>query len=129
VQRYNHERPHQALAMGVPAELYTPSPRPYRGLAEADYLLHDWSVTVTRCGRIRWKRRKINLSTVFAGQNVGVKQVSDRIWLVSVLDYDLGYFLDDETCRLGPIEDPFNPKLLPMSREWTPAVCTLQEVA
>jgi hypothetical protein len=26
-------------------------------------------------------RHKIKLSTVFAGQNVGVKQVGDRIWL------------------------------------------------
>jgi putative transposase len=31
---YNHERPHQALAMRYPAELYSSSPRPYRGLGE-----------------------------------------------------------------------------------------------
>jgi transposase InsO family protein len=29
---FNHERPHQALEMRVPAELYVPSPRPYVGL-------------------------------------------------------------------------------------------------
>lgn len=116
VDRFNHERPHQALAMKVPADVYTPSARPYRGLAEVDYPLHDWTAMVTRCGRICWKRRKINLSRVFAGQHVGVKQVSDRIWLVSFMDYDLGYF-DDETCRLEPIENPFSPRLLPMSPE------------
>jgi putative transposase len=114
VPRYNHERPHRALAMKVPGEIDTPSPRPYRGLGEVDYPLHDWTATVTRCGRLCWKRRKINLSTVFAGQNVGVKQVSDRIWLVSFMDDDLGYF-DDETCGLEPIENPFIPKVLPMS--------------
>ena len=32
---YNHERPHQALDMKYPAELYRPSPRPYRGLERA----------------------------------------------------------------------------------------------
>jgi hypothetical protein len=53
-------------------------------------------------------------SLVFAGQNVGIKQVSDRIWLVTFMDYDLGYF-DDETCRLEPIDNPFGPKVLPMS--------------
>ncbi len=116
VERYNHERPHQALAMKVPSEVYTPSPRPYRGLAEVDYPLHDWTATVTHCGRTCWKRRKINLSLVFAGQHVGVRQVSDRIWLVSFMDYDLGYF-DDETCRLEPIENPFSPKVLLMSPE------------
>ena len=56
------------------------------------------------------------LSQVFAGQNVGVTQVGDRIWLVTFMRYDLGYF-DDETCRLEPIENPFAPKLLPMSPE------------
>jgi len=43
-----------------------------------------------------------------------VKQVSEHIWLVSFMDYDLGYF-DHETCRLEPIENPFGPKVLPMS--------------
>jgi putative transposase len=116
IDRYNQERPHQALGMKVPGDLYTPSSRPYRGLCELDYPLHDWTATVTRCGRICWNRRKINLSVVFAGQSVGVKQVSERIWLVSFMDYDLGYF-DDETCRLEPIANPFAAKVLPMSPE------------
>ena len=58
----------------------------------------------------------MNLSQVFAGQAVGVKQVNERVWLVSFMDYDLGYF-DDETCRLEPIKNPFGPKVLPMSPE------------
>ncbi|MFN3636668.1 MAG: IS481 family transposase [Rhizobium rhizophilum] len=111
---YNNERPHQALGMQCPAERYVPSTRPYRGLPELDYPLHDKTVTVTTCGRICFNRQKINLSQVFAGQNVGIKQVSDEIWLVSFMDYDLGYF-DDETCRLEPVENPFGPKVLPMS--------------
>jgi putative transposase len=71
---------------------------------------------VTRCGRICWKRRKINVRTLFSGQDVGVRQVSDRIWLVSFMDYDLGYF-DDETCRVEPIANPFAAKVLPVSPE------------
>ena len=59
---------------------------------------------------------EVNLSQVFAGQQVGVRQVTDRIWLVSFVDHHLGYF-DDETCRLEPIENPFGPKVLPMSPE------------
>jgi len=116
IEQYNLERPHQALAMQTPGEVYTPSPRPYRGLDDLDYPFHDWTATVTTCGRICYKRRKINLSQVFAGQNVGVRQVSDRLWLVTFMQYDLGYF-DDETCRLEPIENPFGPKVLPMSPE------------
>ena len=116
IDYYNHERPHQALAMRCPAELYVPSPRPYRGLEDLDYPYHDHAHIVTRCGRICFGRRKINLSTVFAGQKVGVKEVSDRIWLVSFMHYDLGYF-DHESCRLESAENPFGAKVLPMSSE------------
>ena len=113
---YNPERPHQALGMQVPGELYSRSPRPYQGLGDLDYPFHDWTATVTCCGRICYNRKKSNLSIVFAGQDVGVKQMRENIWLVSFMHYDLGYF-DHETCRLEPIENPFSPKVLPMSSE------------
>jgi putative transposase len=116
LERYNRERPHQALGMKVPADVYTPSPRPYRGLGELDYPFHDWAATVTNCGRICFKNRKVNVSQALAGQLVGVRQVNERIWLVSFMHYDLGYF-DDETCRLEPIANPFGPTVLPMSPE------------
>jgi putative transposase len=66
--------------------------------------------------RICFKGRKVNLSHVFAGQHVGVTQVGERIWLVTLMHDDLGYF-DDETCRLEPIENPFGPKVLPIRSE------------
>ena len=65
--------------MKYPAELFQPSPRPYRGLGELEYPFHDRTVTVTHCGRICMGKRKINLSQVFAGQNVGIREVGDRI--------------------------------------------------
>jgi putative transposase len=116
VTRYNEERPHQALQMKVPADLYVRSARVYRGLEELSYPFHDQTITVTSCGRICFKGRKVNFSHAFAGQNVGVTQVGERIWLVTFMQYDLGYF-DDETCRLEPIENPFGPKVLPMCSE------------
>jgi len=116
VEQFNQERPHQALGMKVPADLYTRSARVYRGLEDLTYPFHDQTIAVTHCGRICFKGRKVNLSHVFAGQNVGITQVGERIWLVTFMQYDLGYF-DDETCRLEPIENPFGPKVLPMSSE------------
>src|SRR5213593_57675 len=116
IEQYNRERPHQALAMKVPADVYARSSRVYRGLDELTYPLHDQTITVTHCGRICFRGRKINLSHVFAGQNVDVTQVGERIWLVTFMQYDLGYF-DDEECRLEPIENPFGPKVLPMCSE------------
>jgi putative transposase len=49
---------------------------------------------------------------VFAGQDVGVSEVADHIWLVTFMHYDLSYF-DDETCRPEPID----AKVLPMCSE------------
>ena len=116
VAQYNRDRPHQALHMQVPADVYRRSTRVYQGLDELTYPFHDKTFTVTQCGRICFNSRKVNLSHVFAGQNVGVTQVGERVWLVTFMRYDLGYF-DDETCRLEPIENPFRPKVLPMSSE------------
>ena len=58
--------------------------------------------------------RKINLSIVFAGQNVGIREVADKIWLVSFMNYDLGFF-DQEGGRVTSAENPFEAKVLPMS--------------
>jgi putative transposase len=113
IQEFNHERPHQALNMKYPGELYSPSPRPYTGLSDVEYPFHDRTITVTQCGRICVGRRKINLSTVFAGQDVGILEVSEKIWLVSFMQYDLGFF-DHETGRVECAENPFGAKLLPM---------------
>ena len=70
VQEFNTERPHQALAMKCTAELYTPSPRPYQGLPELAYPFDDRDVLVTACGRLCLHRKKINISTVLAGQRL-----------------------------------------------------------
>jgi hypothetical protein len=80
VEEFNHERPHEALEMKYPAEIYTASSRPYRGIAEPQYPLHDKIVVVTNCGRLCLYRKKINLSTCLAGQAVGIKEVDDGIW-------------------------------------------------
>jgi len=45
--------------------------------------------------------------------SVSINEVHDDIWLVSFMDYDLGYF-DLETRVPEPLENPFGPKLLPM---------------
>jgi putative transposase len=111
---FNFERPHQALNMRYPAELYKPSPRPYQGLSELEYPFHDRTITVTACGRICLGSRKINLSGAFAGQNVGVRQVADCVWLVSFMHYDLGFF-DNESTRVECAPNPFDAKVLPMS--------------
>jgi len=86
IEIFHNERPHEALDMKCPAEVYQPSTRTYQGLPDIDYPFHDKTIVVTHCGRICLGRKKINFSTVFAGQAVGIKEVHDDIWLVSFMD-------------------------------------------
>jgi len=114
---YNNERPHQALKGAYPGDMYTPSARKYRPPDEPEYPFHDRTIRVTRCGRLCIGKRKINFSTVFAGQVVGLREVEDHIWLVSFMDYDLGFF-DNERDRVEPGPNPFAPdKVLTMCPE------------
>mgnify|MGYP001815804456 CR=1 FL=1 len=106
---YNNQRPHQGLNGNYPGEVYTPSARLYEPLREPEYPFHDRTARVTQCGRICIKHRKINLSTVFAGQTVGIREVADKIWLVSFMEYDLGFF-DEEAGRVEPASNPFVPE-------------------
>jgi transposase InsO family protein len=114
LMEFNAERPHEALAMKRPAEVYAPSPRPYGGLPELAYPLHDRDVLVTACGRICMHRKRINVSTVLAGQRLGIKEVDEGIWIVSFMSYDLG-FIDLEQKTLQPLDNPFGPRLSPIS--------------
>jgi len=114
LHEFNDERPHEAIAMKCPAEVYLPSRRPYRGLPDLDYPLHDRDVLVTACGRICIYRKKINISTVLARQRLGIKEVdegfgssasSTMIWAISTWNRE----------PLQPVDNPFGPRLSPMS--------------
>ncbi len=71
----------------------------------------------------RWRRARHRLRPhlhapqahqLLAGQKLGIKEVDDGIWLVSFHDYDLGY-IDLEQKTLQPLDNPFGPRLSPMS--------------
>ena len=86
---FNDERPHEALALKYPTELYTPSPRPYTDVGDLEYPFHDRTIMVTECGRICLGRRKINLSQVFAGQRV---ECADHLVRSRNVDFIGSYF-------------------------------------
>jgi len=74
------------------------------------------SVMVTGCGRICFRGRKVNLSHIFAGQNVGVT-AGRRAHLARHLHAVRFGLFRRETCRPEPIDDPCGPKVLPVSSE------------
>jgi len=92
VEEFNRDRPHEALAMKRPAEVYTPSSRVYpRSLPELDYPTHDDTVRVSRTGFVYLARRRLYLATALAGENVGIREELDGRWLVTFKDVDLGH--------------------------------------
>ena len=76
--------------------------------------MHDRDVFVTACGRICMHRKRLNVSTVLAGQRLAIKEVDEGIWIVSFMSYDLG-FIDLEQKTWQPLDNPFGPSLSPMS--------------
>ena len=99
--------------MKYPSEIYQTSDRFYKGIEPIFYPFHDKTIQVTQCGRLCEKNLKVNLIRAFAGQEVGIKEVEDGIWIVSFLDYDLGYF-DQVAKRVEPVDDPFKIRFSPV---------------
>jgi Integrase core domain len=106
---FNTERPHEALDMKMPGELYGASPRRYSGLPELEYPLHDRDVVVAECGAISLHNTRVAISKVLAGQRLGLREVENDVWLVSFMRYDLGY-VDLEARRLQTIDNPFGAR-------------------
>ena len=90
------------------------SPRENTHKAQQSEKSQAFSRAGPACGRICLHRKKINISTVLAGQSLGIKEVDDGIWLVSFSHYDLGYF-DMEQKTLQSLDNPLGPSLSPMS--------------
>ena len=104
--QFNFERPHQALDMKRPGDIYQKSTRPYRGLSDITYPGFDKSLLISNCGRICLKKLKIHVSKALANQPVGIKEIDHRIWQVDFMSYTIGYF-DEESRKFAPNDDPF----------------------
>ncbi len=64
---YNHERPHEALQMGTPAQRYRLSPRPMPGaLRPIEYGPDDEVVTVGSNGWVNFRGRRVRVSNALA---------------------------------------------------------------
>lgn len=84
-KEYNEDRPHEALADGVPAEFYTPSrrplPDPWWG-RDFGYPSDYETVRVTRVGGLHWNGRSLFVSTALAHELLGLDWLEDGGWAV-----------------------------------------------
>jgi putative transposase len=83
VHRYNFERPHEALGLQRPAQVYRGSQRAYPDrLPELQYPT-GWKVRRVRSnGTIRWEGRLRFVGEAFVGQRVGLKRASNELYVV-----------------------------------------------
>jgi len=90
---FNHERPHQALGMKSPADLFTVSPRPLPAqLPDLTYPLHDDAVRVSNYGDIHIAGYgKVRVTPALAGYFVGIREELDGRWLITFCALDLGF--------------------------------------
>jgi hypothetical protein len=72
-QEYNEVRPHEALGMRTPAEVYEPSARKFpERLPEPEYPAPMLVRSLRRQGHFRWKKDEVFLSDVLWGERVGL---------------------------------------------------------
>lgn len=85
---FNHERPHQALEMRCPAQLYRSSERRFKG--NPDELSYAAMSTrpVSHSGQINWEKQKLFISSSLAGWSVGLKVAENgliAVWFAQLL--------------------------------------------
>ncbi len=93
VEEFNKERPHEALDMKRPADVYVPSARPFpETLPEFSYSTHDDAVRVNRNGQIYVVGiGQVQLSMSLVGEHVGLREERDGRWLISFGELELGH--------------------------------------
>jgi transposase InsO family protein len=109
---YNYYRPHEALNMQVPANLYYNSEIPYpRELPDLEYPMHDLVRRVDQSGNVAFRKHMIfQVSSALYGERVGLREVASGVWLVSFMEYDLGYF--EEKTMLFHDQEPVPPLVI-----------------
>ena len=99
-QEFNYERPHEALQMRCPGEVYQNSTRPYQGTPQELIYPGMAARQVDKNGSMCWQDQKLFLSRSLAGWSVGLKNAGGQfieVWFARLLlghiDQNNGSFL------------------------------------
>lgn len=109
IDEFNTERPHQSINMQTPSQVYRKSSLKYDPDNELDYVACDKTLRVTKCGRINMgpNGKKVFISRVFGGYNLGVQEESEGIWSIYFMDHEIGCF-DEKERKFSPINSPLD---------------------
>jgi putative transposase len=116
VNDYNYLRPHEAIDMQVPADLYVDSPRPYPLLLPQIEYPSGYTVRrVRHSGEFRWRRGCIFVSAILTGDIIGLDQIDDQYWALYYGFLPLA-ILDDHKRHLLPPKEA-SPMLKQLMKE------------
>jgi putative transposase len=101
-REFNEERPHQALGMRVPAELYQPSARKWQGTPEQISYPGMATRRVKKAGAICYENQRIFISQALAGWDLGLRYRSEELIEVYFAQLLLGV-LEIPTAAFIPI--------------------------
>lgn len=88
---YNEERPHEALDMRVPGELYEMSEKPMVSKLEEHEYSGDAEVRrVRKDGTIKWCGETVFVGTAMASEAVGLVPKDEGLWALSLGTMNLG---------------------------------------
>jgi putative transposase len=101
---YNNERPHEGLGLETPAAVYQTSARPFPERPRPlEYPAHYEVRRVSGDSTIRWNSRKVFVSFLLHGHDVGLEQINDGVWSVFFGPVHLGW-LDEADFRIMDVE-------------------------
>jgi putative transposase len=87
-QEFNYERPHEALQMRCPGEVYQNSTRPYQGTPQELIYPGMAQRRVDKNGYLSWQDQRLFLSGSLAGWSVGLKAAGEQfieVWFTKLL--------------------------------------------
>ena len=103
---YNEERPHEALDMRTPAELYEPSPRPMPARAPEFEYADIFEVRRVRTdGTIKWEGQHVFVGEAMTSELIGIEPVGVADWHVHVGGMRLGVLHEASGLILPLAED------------------------
>lgn len=88
---YNEQRPHEALGMRTPGELYAASPRAFpKELPRVEYESGMVVRKISETGQFTWKHRPIFVNRSLIFERIGLKEIDNDVWHLYFKDLRLG---------------------------------------
>jgi transposase InsO family protein len=92
-EEYNQVRPHEALQMQTPADVYARAPRRFpRRLPEVEYPATMLVRSVRHKGEFSWKNHDVFISEVLSGERIGLLPVDEHCYTVYFAQFPIAHF-------------------------------------